>query len=307
MLLFLDLSRFLSWLKSRMARLKLALLLVPPALFLLYYTTVIHEVPYANRFEYPVYFLLTIALALPFSMATSRFRLPNPIAARVGLALGLVLFSIFTYKITSIYFPWPQIMEENFYRPIGYALQRTHLGRQATIVCQAAGTIPYLSEFSHIDPVGLTDNFLSGRIPVNAWERERYIWGRDPDVYIGPEPPASIGAADWSGDPLSQTKYLQEIVYVYQNDLGLKNSLGRLSVQEMREVIHLRMTELRDRWTFLGEIPYPLPITSRYTSFGYVRTDSPYFQVLVNALEPLVAYQPKDIVLDRIRVPAPSE
>ena len=183
-----------------------------------------------------------------------------------------------------------EIVESRYYRPIADALASTGLGPKASIVFDSAGVVPYRSEFTHIDPVGLTDNVLSGRKPITVVEREAYIWGRDPDVYIGPEIPATAGAAGYASDPLMESGLVREVLLAPNRFLILKGYLkayGGLSPVERREVLHMRMRELRDRWDYLGEIPYPVQSATDNSTFVYVRRGSPHHDELVRALESL--------------------
>jgi arabinofuranosyltransferase len=218
-LFFIDYSRVKEWLRPSATRVKVALLLAPPIVSLLYYLTVLPEVNYLSRFEYPtlIFFCLAGAILLsvgtPFqNLRTRTSGILHPKLVPVAFAVGVVLFSAFIYRVTQVYFPWFQIVEEGFYRPIGEALESTGLGSEATLVFDSAGVVPFISQFTHIDPVGLTDNVLSGREPISVWERESYIWSKNPDVYIGPEPPASPGATGCSDDSIIQSRYAQSVL-----------------------------------------------------------------------------------------------
>ena len=304
-LIFLDYARVKKWLQPSATRVKVALLLVPPIASLLYYLTVLPEVNYLSRFEYPTYIFFCIALAillevgapLPRLRAWASKLLP-PRAIFVALAVGVVAFSAFIYQVTQVYFPWFKLVEEAYYRPLGEALRSTDLGPKATLVFDSAGVVPFTSRFTHIDPVGLTDNALSGRQPISIWEREEYIWGANPDVYIGLQPPAGPGATSCADDPVIRSSYVRNVLLdegrfnIYRAYL---HAYGDISSEELCEVLHLRMRELRDRWTFLGELPYPVPVPPEFTTFAYVRSGSPYHDRLVAALNPILGRTPDEL------------
>ena len=311
-LVFVDFRRLIAWLKQPYSIGFLGLLLVPSFMFLLYYLTVIPEVNYASRFEYPTYIFFAIALATLISAgwsasagrtATWTSGRPSRVSPRILLvayAISTAAILGWTVRVTHVDFPWFRIVEQRYYRPIGEALRTTALGPEATIVFSSAGVVPFVSRLDHIDPVGLTDNALSGRHPITALERERYIWGQDPDVYIGPEPPAMGGFGSYDEDPVVQSAYVQDVL-LFEDRFRLsgayRKTYGDLTYHERAEAIHARMRELRDRWTLLGEIAYPVPFPADYTTFAYVRTDSPHFLALEEAIAPLITVEPNQIDL----------
>lgn len=265
---------------------KLAICVLPPILFLAYFATTVHEVCYANRFEYPAYFglilFLSIILSAGFSIQKLQQRLsflPETLSMTIFSALVLVIFGL-TTRSTAVYFPWSKIMNEQHYMPIAAALQKTGLKEQATLIFDSAGLVSFYSEFRHIDPVGLTDNYLSGREKLTAMQREKYLWSRNGDVYIGPEPPASENSTNYQSDPRISSKYVQTILLKPITEGPYKKSYGSLSKEERSEALHYRMRELRDNWNLVREMPYPVG-NDGYTHFIYVRKDSPYHEKLV--------------------------
>ncbi|REJ76256.1 MAG: hypothetical protein DWQ47_11625 [Acidobacteria bacterium] len=302
---FLAYAQIGEWWKKPGTRIRMALMLVPPAVFLFYYTMVIHEVSYLSRFEYPSYFFFCLAVAIVLSVGNPVMNLFDMLSKRITAAVaGAVIGVISILALGSILwsthygFPWFRIMETKYYRPIGEALASTDLGPKGKIVFDSAGIVPFVSEFTHIDPVGLTENALSGRDPMTVEEREKYIWGTNPDVYIGPEPPASGGATNCESEPLVSSEYLKKVL-LYEDRFQVMTQYlsvyGRLSPSEQCEIIHMRMRELRDNWEMLGEFPHPAPQPSEYTTFVYVRKESPYKKRLTTALTTLVTNEPEDI------------
>jgi hypothetical protein len=302
-----------SWLRSPEVWARVAMMAVPPVLFLLYYVTVLPEVNYLNRFQYPAYLLISAVVAVILSRGWSAPAADvapepsaDPAAGRLGqlvlrgtcMVVGLVLLATVYRSSIQVHGAF-RTMETNYYLPIGQALRDTGLGGRATLVFESAGVVPHVSEFSHIDPVGLTDNVLSGRVPISAWERERHIWGSDPDVYIGVEPPAATGASDCASDAMTRTAYVQRLLNQrYQEVLPYRRTYGALPPDERCAVLQFRMRELRDRWTLLGEIPFPSGILSEYRSLAYVRNDSPHYGQLRTALGPLVTRGPNQLNLE---------
>ncbi|PWT89223.1 MAG: hypothetical protein C5B54_09280, partial [Acidobacteria bacterium] len=196
------------------------------------------------------------------------------------------------FQMTSVSFPWFQIMETEYYAPMADALSSTGLKSEATIVMRAAGYVPFMTQFSHVDSVGLTDNYLSGRKPISLIEREQYIWSKHPDIYIGPELPASAGATDCASEPLINSEYVQHILL---HDNGTNLQLATLHIyknttqQERCEALHARMRELRENWDLVGRLSMPLPATKGEKIFAFVRRASPHHEQLTKALKTLVS------------------
>lgn len=279
---------------------KVALTLVPPALALAYYTTITHEVGGSHRFSYPTYFYLVIAAA---AVATLAFkRLPDLNRTRLAAFAAMAVAILFATDGN-----WRSLLQGGAARPpdafseyhfqIARTLEATHLGPRMTILCDAAGIIPFVTEVNLLDRVGLNDNFLSGRRPISPEQREQYIWSRNLDVYIGFEPPASPGAARAEDDPRMKTGYLNHLMQFYRT--------GGVVIIENRtfftrpELWHTRMRELRDNWVWLGEINWPGWRISGLKSFAYVRRNSPHFDTLTPALKRLVVVKPERVDLNR--------
>ena len=284
----------------------LTTLLVPPLAFLAYYTTVIHEVGYLSRFEYPVYLPLLMVVAwllaagepVPRALALLDRRLPT-LAALAMLAVAALLPVWLTWKFTYTYFPWIPRNHDGYYGPVGEALASTGLEERATLVFDSAGVVPFTSRFTHIDPVGLVDNTLSGRVPIGAVEREEYIWGRHPDIYIGPVPPASPGATSCDDEPLVGSPYVEKVLFNDVTGGPYQRHYGHLSREERCAAVHWRMRALRDDFEVLGEIPFPIPPVPEYTTFVHIRRDSAHGKALAEAMRPLIVRTPEEIRYDR--------
>lgn len=279
---------------------KVALTLVPPALALAYYTTITHEVGGSHRFSYPTYFYLVIAAA---AVATLAFkRLPDLNRTRLAALAAAMVAILFATDGN-----WRSLLRGGAARPpdefseyhfqIARVLEATRLGPRMTILCDAAGIIPFVTEVNLLDRVGLNDNFLSGRHPIGPEEREQYIWSRNPDVYIGFEPPASPGAARMEDDPRMKTGYLNHLMQFHRTG-GVVIIENRTFLMQP-ELCHMRMRELRDNWVWLGEIHWPGWRISGLKSFVYVRRNSPHFDILAPALKQLVAVEPERVDLNR--------
>ena len=165
---------------------------------------------------------------------------------------------------------------------VARALLATGLGPRGSIICDAAGVIPYVSGFNQIDRVGLVDNYLAGRIPASVEEREQYVWSRPADVYMGFEPPASEGSQTPTDDIEMSTPYVRSLM---QRELKLVES--RIFLQNP-SLLHARMRELRDNWKLLGETDWPGWKAWHLKLFIYVRRDSPNAQVLNQDLGSLI-------------------
>lgn len=289
-LLFLyatDFAKVRVWISSFENKLILATCLLPCFTFLGYFTTTVHEVCYANRFEYPAYFgllsFVSMLLSAGFSPAILERRLsflPQKLAQGVFCALIIIVFGIST-RTTTMFFPWSKIMNEQHYMPMGFALRNTGLKNDATVIFDSAGVVAFYSEFRHIDPVGLTDNYLSGRDEVTAMQREKYLWGQKADIYIGPIPPASDNVNNPQDEPRLKNEYAKTVLLAPITSGPYKKSYGHLSPKERSEALHYRMRELRDHWDLIREMPYPVG-DDGYTHFIYVRKDSNHYDTLVH-------------------------
>jgi hypothetical protein len=270
----------------------LAMLLVPAMLGLGFYLTIIHEVGGAHRFSYPLLVYLTLALAFSASFASNgpwasthyaaAFR-PELVLGPASIAWLLALQPAYDFR------PLPRGGFNDYHFRIAEALRDTGLGPSATVLTDAAGVIPYVSGFSQLDRVGLTDNHLSGRVPLGAVERETYIWSRAADVYIGYEPPARAGAESPAADPLMRTPYVFDILLRRR----LQTIEDRIFVQD-EALLHTRMRELRDNWYWIGEIDWPGLRLWKLKSFLYVRKTAD--QRLRTHLAVLVNRTPEQIV-----------
>jgi len=274
---------------------KALILLTPASIALAYYTTIIHEVGGGFRFSYPTYSLLVLAAAIALSPAVRRIG-TNGLARTALIFLALGWLGVLTYS-TRIWHltPTPVSAFGSFHTRVAEALKATNLGSQGTIICDAAGVIPYISGFNQVDRVGLTDNFLSGRSGPTQSEREAYLWSRSADVYIGQEPPATAGASDPASDPKMRSRYVSEILL--KRPLRLIES--RIFLQEP-DLLHERMRQLRDDWEFIGELDWPGWEAWNLKSFVYVRRGSPHASTIISKMRPLVRYSPEQVDLDHL-------
>ncbi len=277
---------------------KIMLTLLPLSMALLYYSTIIHEVGGAHRFSYPTYFYIIIAVAAFFSVAMKMIpsAQSNPLKA---MAVTLICCAVLVTSheawkmINSPWQPNPPDGFQQYHWRIAQALQATGLAGQATVLCDAAGVIPFVSHFNELDLVGLTDNVLSGRTPLTPAEREAYLWSRKVDVYIGYEPPASPGVSRLEDDPRMQSAYVNSLMAPSRFAL-----VGDRVFLREPDLLYHRMVELRDNWYWVGEIEWPGGPAWGLKSFVYVRKDSPYTEKLTSALKQIVTTQPAHITLD---------
>jgi hypothetical protein len=276
---------------------KALLTLLPALVGLAYYTTIAHEVGFAHRFSYPTYFYLALATAAFLSLLTSSIQ--TRAFSRGALSVALVeLFVLQGAWFQGIYrtqAQWPEVLPEyaiqQYHLKIAQALQGTGLGSQATVITAAAGVIPYVSGFNHVDPIGLTDNFMSGRRVTTSEQREQYLWSRDADVYVGFQPPALAGAQRPEDDPRMGTLYVTHL-------MGRERNVPNQNYLKEPEILHRRMRELRDNWHWLGETESPNWQWLGLKSFVYVRRTSPHFEQLASSLRPIISVEPDEIDLD---------
>lgn len=285
----------LSALGNGKTRAKVLLTLTPPILALAYYSTIIHEVGGAYRFSYPTYFYFVLALAIFLSVLIGSAKL-NKFSQIILVTVIIFWFGILFVSQKSWQISPAPVNEFNIYHfKIAHALKNTGIGSQGTVLCDAAGIIPYISGFNQLDRVGLASNYLSGRKPLTLEEREAYVWSQPIDVYIGNEPPAQIGKENPEDDAQMKTQYVSEILL--RRKLKLVES--RIFVQDP-QILHSRMRELRDNWHLVGELNWAGWDMWKLKSFVYVRRNSPHSQKLITELNKITEIKPQQIDLNNI-------
>jgi arabinofuranosyltransferase len=290
-----DKATALSFFTKSKARAKILLTLTPPVLALAYYSTIIHEVGGGFRFSYPTYFYFVLGFSVFLTVLVRSTQLSN-VGRHILLAIALLLLAaLFLSQKSWRFSPIPPSDFNQYHFKIAEALEATGLGSKGTILCDAAGIIPYVSGFNQVDRVGLVNNFLSGRNPVSPEEREEYIWSRPLDVYVGFEPPAQIGAETPEDDLQMKTQYVSEILL--QKKLTLVES--RIFIQDAK-LLHSRMRELRDNWDLVGEMEWAGWTAWKIKSFVYVKRNSPYAPQLISELSRIVKVAPAQINLNNI-------
>jgi hypothetical protein len=235
--------------------------LLPTAIGLAYYVTIVHEVGGAHRFSFPTTALITLAVSSAAAALTAERASGTELLAAAAAGILLVLQPSWSFT------PLPRTDFDTYHRRIADALKRTGLGSSGTILCDAAGVIPYVSGFNQIDRVGLTDNVLSGRMPMSPEAREAYMWNGPANVFLGYELPASPGATTPTADPLMSSPYVREVLMAPQLVQGVGH---RIFIQDP-ERLHARMRRLRDDWVWIGEIEWPGRAIWGLRSFVYVR------------------------------------
>ena len=274
---------------------KVLLTLAPPALALAYYVTIIHEMGMSYRFSYPCYFYLVLAVTIFTSMSVHSIQATKKLRTRsivITMTWPLILIILQgSWQIS----PLPPGEFTQYHSQIARALNETGLGARGKILCDAAGIIPYISGFSHVDRMGLTDNFLSGRELITPEEREKYLWTRQADVYVGYEPPATSGTRKPQDDPGMDTSYVSHVL------MNRKLTLieDRIFVQDPL-LLHSRMRELRDNWYFVGELEWPGWKIWNLKSFIYVRKSSLHSNVLLSELKKIISIEPDMVDLNNV-------
>ncbi len=309
--LFVPLLLFVDWkglVERRGPQLvaRIALLVVPVTVFLAYNITTLHIVGFFSRFEFPMAVFFWVGVAWFLGNGRPLERLADFLTTFAGAIAGTLAAAAVAFAVLGAvlvqdrsqhqkWFSWMQILH---YQPVANALRRSGAGHEGTIVFDSAGFIPFSSGFSLLDPIGLTDNVLSGRDPITALEREEYMWGSNPDVYLGPVPPATPGAETGAEDPLIDSTYIQSVLLRQVPFQEYARIVRDMTYEEQRDVLHYRMRELRDNWVAIGEIPYPFPGDEAYTHFLYVREASPHAAALIEELEKITTRELSEIDFD---------
>ena len=247
-----------------------ALLVLPAATFLLYNTTGLAH----RRFQFPV-------LSIPWQRFTGllgvgSWREGAHLKRFASLARKLSLSKFSQYLAAALALGILAVAVQTGSRKItksGSALSRSFITSQSRMLSWnlaramtphwfliPPASSPTPSGFSLIDPIGLTDNVLSGRDTITPQERESYIWGSTPDVYLGPVPAASPGAQNGQDDPLMQTAYVQNILLKSVIFAEYNRILGGLSYEERVEILHFRMRETARP---LGQLSGKFPIRAQ--------------------------------------------
>lgn len=293
---FLLRKRFTGFPRDARTWAKVSLTLVPPLLALGYYLTIIHEVGGAFRFSFPTFFYFVLGGAVLVSLL---FRNVSFEVRRFWPAFASVVVMLLVVQglLIGLARNWPQPLEElattRYHFLVTNALKASGVGDEGKIINNAAGVIPYFSNFQHIDPVGLADNFMSGRNAPTQLEKEAYLWSQEADVFIGFQPPAGEGASNPSEDTAMATDYVSKSI--------LNRELEGISVRVFLkdpEPLHVRMRELRDNWTMVGELDVPGRREMRLRTYAYVRNDSPYFDKIYPELRKIVFIEAEDVDLN---------
>jgi hypothetical protein len=269
-----------------------------PALFLLgYLPTVLHEMSPHFRYEVPLYTYAVVMAALGLHAA-------QPRRLRTQTALGLPLVAAVILMAAAAVPAPPKLgMPMFMFATLGRALGSTGLGHRALLHTEAAGRMPYESDFRHIDSgAGLATDALCGRTPVTRLEQLAYVAENPADVKFALIPPAGPAAAEPSADGQFRSDYVQQSVL----GRGTGESVLRrhledaLSPAERSHLIWAQMVLLRDAYVCLGE--YAIRWRG-HRLFGYVGRDSPHRAELERVLRRCFVSTP----LSRGELPAPCD
>ncbi len=253
--------------------------LAPTAVLLLYYTRIVHE-SCQFRLEFsvllPLLYSASVLMACPAEappQATGS--IPSPVfKVAVTLVTGFALLGAAPWNF--LHLPevrWrpgppppgatlPQIAED---------LKRTGLGRDLVVMTGAVGVIPYVSDVTTLDFVGLTDDVFSGRVPTSVAAVEAYYRSRNPDLIAAKWAPAMASRRE--DDPAFQG-LLRSLRGKYSE--GLMVRLYRS--EKFLDFVYYVMQDLRDRYEVAAVYaggPYVL----------YLRRDSPVAESVRRALE----------------------
>ena len=256
--------------------------LIPVAVLLAYYTRIVHESCWF-RFEFaallPVLYTASVFLAGPEGLLAgvttgegqaADDRAPQRVV--VGLAVGFTLLAAHPWSLRYL----PRALKEATILPsdtifawFGQDLARAGLGDRLVLMIGATGIIPYLSDATTVDYVGLNDNFLSGRIPSDVAATESYYRSRNPDVIFVKWPPGAARGKE--EDPIFQVM-LHSLQGKYPEGLMVRLHHSDAYL----EFVHRVMNDLRERYQVVavyGGGPYIV----------YLRRDSPHAEAVRKA------------------------
>lgn len=162
-------------------------LLLPAALFPLFYLGSQHIMAFDHRFFVPyVPFLVlvaTVALADGVLPTHGRVRWVNALLFAATFVFAFVLPSPAYGRLVHGRGGAPRRGEETHFmlgRLMATLPDRQHL----RVVGPDAGAMPYFSETQWIDPIGLNDNFLARNLDAPKEALIDYLFGRNPDIWI---------------------------------------------------------------------------------------------------------------------------
>jgi len=260
--------------RSRAAATLLAHNLVPVAALLAYYLRIIHE-SCMFRLEFtamlPLLFSASVLLAAPEGLRPSWGSLNQPaLRAFVALVAGFALLAAHPWNLRHL----PGLLGQKGPLPndtiqvqLGEDLKRTGLGDSLVMLTGAVGIVPFLSDITTVDWVGLTDNFFSGRTPESPAALQQYYRSRHPDVICAKWAPAAASRKE--DDPAFQGmlrglrgKYPEGLmVRLYQSEAFL-------------EFVHGVMTDLAASYEIVavyGDGPYVIYVRKDSNNKGVVR------------------------------------
>lgn len=261
---------------------RVVLALIPASAGLAYYLTIMHEVGGFHRFSFPTFFYFIIVVATLWNHNADSLAHAGFHWLVIGAAVFCIIFFPPLHGIALPLRPIPVDGFNDFHFRVAHALAKTGLGPKVSVICDAAGIIPFISRCNHIDRVGLADNYLSGRYPVSFDQRENYIWSRNADFYLGYEPPAPEGSTDAKNDLNAYPHYLGILVH------HKRQTIEERTFPPSPELLHRRMVRLRDDWKLIGEIDWPGKALWGLKVFAYVRKASPYRDELRKQLGSIV-------------------
>ncbi|MEO6709794.1 MAG: hypothetical protein ABI054_01310 [Planctomycetota bacterium] len=192
-------------------------LLAPSMLVLGLYTHAIHEMAGGSRYEYPLivpWIGAGVGAMLALSLRSRQmFRAILASAVFVVPALASPIrpdLWEFAQHARSSAIAWiDRRVPENALSRAGRDLGATGLGQRATILLSAAGQIPWYSNFTSVDWIGLNDTRLSGRSALTIEQVWQYIGLRNPDLVQSILPPAAALDTTAGSDPNFQSAIVQ--------------------------------------------------------------------------------------------------
>jgi arabinofuranosyltransferase len=240
---------------------------LPALMIVAMYSKAVHEMAFGFRYEYPylVGLVVFVAMVTVYSFKRQR-RVPYLLA--IIVICFMVGANLFRHKDIASWLNYGTQNCDFAHASMGKDLGRTQLDKRAVILLSGAGAVPYFSQFTAIDWVGLNNGFFSGKDHREIDDLWRYIESRKPDVIYSIFPPASKRINTRDLDPAFNAAPVQASLRGFGCEMFKFWNTAKLADMFFREMLYIR-----DHCEFGG--CYYLGYDQAWL-IAYVRRDSLY-------------------------------
>jgi hypothetical protein len=263
-------------------------MLAPSLLVLTLYTHAIHEMAGGSRYEYPLivpWLGACVAAMLALSLR-SRKMFKAMLASAVFVVPALAspgrpqLWDYLQHSRSSALAWIDRHPPDNALSRAGRDLGATGLGQKATLLLSAAGQLPWYSNFSCLDWIGLNNTKLSGREKLSIDEVWKYIAQNNPDVVQSILPPAAELGSTFETD----ANYKSAIVRSTLRGRG-SGLFEHWNPKIFSRMVFSEMSWVREHCVFGACYKLGDAWGDDWWVFLYVRKDSPHRDELLRTLQ----------------------